>query len=80
MPPFAPRGPDATSTRRARFLPTRIPTRWPDNSETRTSSPTLRPTSALLLDEVERLQERERKLLEQNLAMMRVIAQRQETK
>jgi len=36
--------------------------------------------AALLLDEVERLQERERKLLEQNLAMMRVIAQRQETK
>jgi hypothetical protein len=36
--------------------------------------------AALLLDEVESLQERERKLLEQNLAMMRVIAQRQETK
>ena len=36
--------------------------------------------AVLLLDEVERLQERERKLLEQNLAMMRVIAQRQETK
>jgi len=36
--------------------------------------------ASLLLDEAERLQERERKLLEQNLAMMRVIAQRQETK